>query len=166
MKIVIVSDTHMPRMAKQLPMALTPHLSNADAIIHAGDWQDKSVYEKLVQYAPVYGVTGNVDEEWLHRRFTKKILLKIDNVRIGVTHGDGKGKTTEQRAMDLFSQEAIDILIFGHSHIPLKKDKDGMILFNPGSPTDKRRQQQYSFGLLEINDKSYTISHLFFDSKK
>lgn len=166
MKIVIVSDTHMPRMAKKLPPALQQHLLNADAIIHAGDWQDQTVYEELAQYAPIYGVTGNVDNEWLHRKFPKKILLELDTVKIGITHGDGKGKTTEKRAMDIFSKETIDILIFGHSHIPLKKVHEGITLFNPGSPTDKRRQQYFSFGLLEINNKLFSIRHQFFDSKQ
>lgn len=165
MKIAILSDTHMPRMAKQLPKVLCTHLENADAIIHAGDWQTSAVYDELKQYAPVYGVTGNVDEKSLYNKFERSIVLQFGKVKIGVTHGDGKGKTTEQRAMDAFSEEKLDLLIFGHSHVPLLKEKNGLTLFNPGSPTDKRKQSQYSFGILEIN-KGFSIRHVFYDSKE
>ncbi|PPA70722.1 metallophosphoesterase family protein [Jeotgalibacillus proteolyticus] len=166
MKIIVLSDTHMPRMAKKLPSALIPHLNEADAIIHAGDWQTKEIAEELRQFAPVYGVTGNVDEPALHNVFDKSITLTFHSLTIGVTHGDGKGKTTEQRALDQFKGEELDLLIFGHSHIPLYKEKDGLVLFNPGSPTDKRRQEQFSFGLLEIKKKDWSIKHVYYDSKK
>ncbi|MBS4196225.1 metallophosphoesterase family protein [Lederbergia citri] len=164
MKIVITADTHMPRMAKKLPVRLVEELENADLIIHAGDWQTFEVYEKLREYAPIEGVAGNIDGEDLQNFFGKKKILTLGSITIGLTHGDGKGKTTERRALEIFKDEQIDLLIFGHSHIPLMKKVGNITLFNPGSPTDKRRQKQFSFGVLSIT-KNITLEHEFFDDK-
>ncbi|MBS4201063.1 metallophosphoesterase family protein [Bacillus sp. FJAT-49732] len=164
MKIVIIADTHMPKMAKKLPSRLVDEFKNTDLILHAGDWQTFEVYEKLREYAPVEGVAGNIDGEDLQSFFGKKKILKIGSYTIGLTHGDGKGKTTERRALDMFKDEQINLLIFGHSHIPLIKKVGNMTLFNPGSPTDKRRQKQFSFGVLSIT-KEIALEHVFFDDK-
>ncbi|MDG5471898.1 metallophosphoesterase [Jeotgalibacillus sp. ET6] len=165
MNIIVVSDTHMPRMAKTFPPSLESYLQKADAIIHAGDWQTAAIADELNKFAPLYGVTGNVDEPPLHERFEKVIRLTFGSLTIGVTHGDGKGKTTEQRAMDQFKDANPDLLIFGHSHIPVKKKVNGTVLFNPGSPTDKRKQKQFSFGHLQISEDQWSIEHVYFDSK-
>jgi len=165
MYIVVLADTHMPRMAKKWPQPLNQHLEKADIIIHAGDWQTIDVYRELSQYAPIYGVTGNVDEPSLHEILKRNIVVQIDQVKIGVTHGDGKGLTTEKRALNQFKNEELDILIFGHSHIPLLRKSNDLIVFNPGSPTDKRRQKQFSFGIIETGNE-LSIKHIFFDSKR
>ncbi|KIL49109.1 metallophosphoesterase family protein [Jeotgalibacillus campisalis] len=165
MNIIVLSDTHMPRMAKKFPPALLTYLHEADAIIHVGDWQTEAIADDLTKFAPLYGVTGNVDEPALHQRFQKSLLLSFGSLTVGVTHGDGKGKTTEQRAMDQFKNIQPDLLLFGHSHIPVYKKINGTILFNPGSPTDKRKQKQFSFGHLQINEDEWSIKHVFFDSK-
>nr|WP_316047281.1 metallophosphoesterase family protein [Planococcus glaciei] len=85
-------------------------------------------------------------------------------MKVGVIHGDGSRKTTEQRAFEAFAEEQVDIIVFGHSHIPVMREVDGITLFNPGSPTDKRKQPQYSFGLLEIGD-TWNLRHIFFDKE-
>ncbi len=110
-------------------------------------------------------MTGNVDPWDILDRFGKKKIFTIDGLRIGVIHGDGVRSTTEQRAFDAFADEKVDIVVFGHSHIPVMRDENGVTLFNPGSPTDKRRQSQYSFGLLEIGD-SWQLRHVFFDKEE
>ncbi len=164
-KIVIVSDTHIPVRAKKLPSALIAECPQADFIIHAGDWQTMDVFYELSAYADTDGVTGNVDPWDILDRFGKKKIFTIDGLRIGVIHGDGVRSTTEQRAFDAFADEKVDIVVFGHSHIPVMRDENGVTLFNPGSPTDKRRQSQYSFGLLEIGD-SWQLRHVFFDKEE
>ncbi len=164
-KIVIVSDTHIPVRAKKLPSALIAECQQADFIIHAGDWQTMDVFYELSAYADTDGVTGNVDPWDILDRFGKKKIFTIDGLRIGVIHGDGVRSTTEQRAFDAFADEKVDIVVFGHSHIPVMRDEKGVTLFNPGSPTDKRRQSQYSFGLLEIGD-SWQLRHVFFDKEE
>ncbi|MCJ8009330.1 metallophosphoesterase family protein [Lederbergia wuyishanensis] len=164
MKIVIIADTHMPKMAKKLPTRLVDELKNTDLILHAGDWQTLNLHEELMQYAPVEGVAGNIDSEDLQNFFGKKKIIKIGSYTIGLTHGDGKGKTTEKRALEMFKDEQIDLLIFGHSHIPIMKKVGNVTIFNPGSPTDKRRQKHYSFGVLSIT-KNIALDHIFFDDK-
>lgn len=162
MYIVVLSDTHIPKKAKKIPETLKADLLKADLIIHAGDWQVPAVVDELEQYAPVEGVTGNVDNEEMQSIFPRTKKLEVDGFRIGITHGDGKGKTTERRALDAFKDTNIDLLLFGHSHIPVLHEKDGVIIFNPGSPTDKRRQTQYSYGIIETGN-TLNVRHVYFD---
>ncbi|WP_026571893.1 MULTISPECIES: metallophosphoesterase [Sediminibacillus] len=165
MEIVILSDTHMPRMAKKLPRQVKLGLEKADLIIHAGDWQSVELLEELQQHAPVVGVTGNADGAELQERLNRKEVIERNGVTIGITHGDGKGGTTEKRALTAFQTKPVDIIIFGHSHIPVLKDVNGTTLFNPGSPTDKRRQPQFSYGVLQLADNGFDLKHIFYEDK-
>ena len=166
MNVIIVSDTHMPRMAKKLPEVLQNELLRADLIIHLGDWQTKQVYEELKSFAPVKGVYGNVDEAFFIEHFHEKLVLELESHLIGITHGHGKGKTTEQRAIAQFQNEDVELILFGHSHIPLHKEYEGKVLFNPGSPTDKRKRSHYSFGKLTVKrNQPLYIEHVFFLKK-
>ncbi len=166
LNVIVVGDTHMPRMAKQLPKRLLSELSNAELIIHVGDWQTRDVYEQLKQFAPVKGVHGNVDEPFFHDHFQKTLVLNLAGHRIGVTHGHGKGKTTEKRAFEQLSDQDVELILFGHSHIPLHKEYEGTVLFNPGSPTDKRRQSHYSFGKLTFyENEPIQMEHIFYADK-
>jgi putative phosphoesterase len=164
MKIGVIADTHMPRRAKQFPEALIKGLQGVDMILHAGDWQTIEVYEALKRIAPVDGVAGNVDGEDIVRRFGRKKILTFGGFNVGITHGDGTRKTTEKRVREVFQDHNVDLIIFGHSHIPLHKKEKDLILFNPGSPTDKRRQPQYSFGIVTIDD-DISVRHLYYEHK-
>lgn len=156
----------MPKMGKELPERLRRELDTTDLILHTGDWQTIEVVENLCRYAPIKGVIGNVDGEEIQKRFPDKLIVELADLRIGMTHGHGKGKTTEKRAMDTFKDEPIDLLIFGHSHIPTHKKVGDLTIFNPGSPTDKRRQPHYSFGLLRSSMKGeWVLEHVFYDDK-
>lgn len=161
MRVIVLSDTHIPKRAKELPSELVQELKQADLIIHAGDWQTIEVLDMLRPYGPIEGVYGNVDSEHIKQQFPDKKLLEIKGFKIGVVHGHGQKQTTEKRALAAFSEESLDLLIFGHSHIPVKKQIGRMWVFNPGSPTDKRRQRFFSFGILEITD-ALEINHLYF----
>ncbi|UOQ44747.1 metallophosphatase family protein [Halobacillus salinarum] len=164
MKIVVIADTHFKKEVK-LPQPLINALQKADLIIHAGDWKTPALYEELKQYAPVEGVYGNIDEEDIQALFPDKQVLDIKGHTIGLVHGHGEKKTTEKRVVEAFQDEAVDLIIFGHSHLPLLRFVGKRLLFNPGSPTDKRRMPYYSFGVLTI-DEELTASHHFFPSKK
>jgi uncharacterized protein len=164
MKIVVLSDTHMPKKALNLPDMLIRDLKNAEYIIHAGDWQTVELYDELKRYAEVIGVTGNVDSPELHRFLNCKEVFNTGDFKIGIVHGHGKGKTTEKRAVNAFLTEKVDCIIFGHSHIPVVKEDRGMILFNPGSPTDKRRQRDFSYGILTVGEK-IEAEHVFFSKE-
>lgn len=163
-KIIILSDTHIPTRAKHLPKILLNACEGADYILHAGDWQNLDVFFELSAYAETIGVAGNVDPWEIVDRFGKKKIMTVENLKIGIVHGDGIKKTTEQRALETFADDDVDLILFGHSHIPLVKKINGVTLFNPGSPTDKRRQSQYSFGILEI-DGEWKLQHIYFDKE-
>ncbi len=94
--------------------------------------QDSRVLDSLSSFAPVR-LLGNIDSSELIDNLPKKQLLTFHGLKIGLTHGHGKGKTTEQRAKLAFEGEQLDLLIFGHSHIPVHKEEAGLVLFNPGS---------------------------------
>jgi putative phosphoesterase len=165
LKIIVLSDTHMPKRARNLPHQLINELKSADLAIHAGDWSSIEVFKEISRYVRAEGVFGNVDTEEIEHLFPEKLILKLKGFSIGVVHGHGKGKTTEKRALDAFVNDNVDCIIFGHSHIPSLKDKDGILLFNPGSPTDKRRQPTYSYGILTIGSH-LQAEHVYFDTKK
>lgn len=164
MKIVVISDTHLPRMAKQLPNKLVDELEIADLIIHAGDWQTLDVYDTLAKYTEVVGVYGNVDSEQVRAKFKEKEIIQAGSFTLGVTHGHGTKGTTDERARAMFAHDDVDCIIFGHSHIPVKKYVKDVLLFNPGSATDKRRQPRYSFGVITISDQLHA-THVYYDNK-
>lgn len=165
MKVVVLSDTHMPKKAKQLPARLIKDLEDCHSIIHAGDWQTAELYHQLQGYAPVIGVTGNVDGPELKSLLKTKEIFRAGDYHIGIVHGHGTGKTTEKRAMETFADDEVDFIIYGHSHIPVLKKINGVIVFNPGSPTDKRRQQQFSYGILTVGEK-IAAEHIFFEDNR
>ncbi len=167
MKIVVVSDTHMPKMSKKLPERLIRELKTAGAVIHAGDWTNMSVYEALKAYAPTYGVAGNNDGADIVRKFGLRKRIVFEGCRIGIVHGHGtrSRKDTESHALEAFKGVQLDALIYGHSHIPILRRQGEMVIFNPGSPTDKRRQSLYSFGILEVSGGSLSAKHIFYGDK-
>lgn len=164
MKIVVLSDTHMPQKAKKLPERLLEDLQKADLIIHAGDWNLLDLYNELQTYAPVKGVTGNVDGDEIRKILPEKIIIEAEGFKIGVVHGHGTKQTTEKRAAAAFQGENVDCIIFGHSHIPKHYERHGVLMFNPGSPTDKRREKNYSHGIIII-DNELTAHHVFYGDK-
>jgi putative phosphoesterase len=164
MRIGIVSDTHMSRSGRGLPRALIEGLQGIDGILHAGDWTSLEVLDLLERIAPVDGVTGNNDGDEIEQRFGRKKIVTRSGYRIGMIHGDGLGKTTEQRAMEAFRDEKVDVVLFGHSHTPYHAIQNGILLFNPGSPTDKRRQPLYSYGILELTDR-LEAKHYYYEDK-
>lgn len=164
MRIGVISDTHMPHRSKQLPAKLTEGLRGVDLILHLGDWTDLSVLDMLTKLAPVNGIAGNNDGYEIQTRFGRRKLLELDGFRIGMIHGDGGSTTTERRAFDSFRETRPDIVLFGHSHKPYLQTVDGIVLFNPGSPTDKRAQPKFSYGILEL-DGTIKASHHYFADK-
>jgi putative phosphoesterase len=164
MRIGVISDTHLTDRAVKLPDALTEGLRGVDLILHAGDWVSSKVITLVEKMAPCEGIAGNNDGPDIIERFGRKKLLQLGGFRIGLVHGDGYRKTTEERARENFLADNPDIVIFGHSHIPYRQRIEGILMFNPGSPTDKRRQQQYSYGIIELSDE-IKAWHVLYDSK-
>jgi len=164
MLLGIISDTHMPGMALKLPDNLLRDMDKVDYILHAGDWNTLEVYEQLSQLAPVDGVAGNTDGIEIVSKFGYQKVLEFKNRKIGIVHGHGMRGATEDTALHTFKDEEVDCIIFGHSHIPLMRSVNGVLLLNPGSPTDKRRQPRYSYAMLEITEQ-LEAKHVFFESK-
>jgi putative phosphoesterase len=170
MRIAVVSDTHLPRFGRQLPRALRDGLrtERVELIVHLGDFTMLEVVDLFEAFAPVEAVAGNNDGEELIGRFGRRKVIEASNAKIGLTHGDlGTGRTTPQRAAATFAPDEVDIVLFGHSHIPLvQRLADGRWLMNPGSPTDKRRQPRYSWGLIDIESAEEIRPELrFFDDR-
>lgn len=160
MRIVVLSDTHL-RAGKSLPSFVWEQLTNVDLILHAGDLTHMSVLEELACIAPVRAVKGNCDS-W-DVSLPDRDIIECETIKIGLIHGDtGKGKSTQERAFAAFKNCRVDLIVFGHSHIPFMEQKNGILMFNPGSPTDKRREPQYSFGLLTIQQGQIEAKHLYF----
>ncbi len=152
MRIGVVSDTHMPRFGSALPRALVCGLRHAgvERIVHCGDFTDLAIVELFEAIAPFDAVAGNNDDSAIRERFGRKKILTFDGVRIGLIHGDGKSKTTLGRSVDAFAEEPVAAILFGHSHRPLCRRLGKTLILNPGSPTDKRLNPFYSYGILEI----------------
>lgn len=152
----------MPRKAAKLPGAVLRAFEHADAIIHAGDMSYIGVLRALEALAPVAAVAGNTDPPDLQELLGKEKLITLGGFKVGIIHGDGKRGNTADRAARAFEYEHTDIIIFGHSHIPFLGIHLGKLLFNPGSPTDKRRNRYYSFGIIEVG-KTISPRIIYFD---
>lgn len=153
-RILLISDTHMPRMAKRMPPPLEEALEQAEFVLHAGDIVTREALRAFEAFAPVVAVAGNNDGEAAGLdagldALPRHRLLSWHGWRIGLTHGhEGRGRTTPDRAFSTFQPHEVDAVVFGHSHIPLVERRGGCLLVNPGSPTDRRRQPDYSFAWL------------------
>jgi putative phosphoesterase len=138
--LVLTSDTHVPHRSRDLPHALWSAIEAADVVVHAGDWVDVSLLDELEQRAHrLVGVYGNNDHGVLRERLPEIARVELGGVRFAVVHETGDAKGREQRCAALFPE--VDVLVFGHSHIPWDTTApNGLRLLNPGSPTDRRRQ--------------------------
>lgn len=152
MKVAVLSDTHIPHAASQLPENVCEILKQVDAIIHAGDYQAESVIDTLKSYADFYGVSGNMDASTIHKRVPTKLIINLGGFVIGVMHGNGSPAGLEERILEHFKNTHLDALIYGHSHRAYKEMRDGILLFNPGSPTDKRFAKYQSIGILTLEE--------------
>lgn len=160
MKVGILADTHI-RKGRTLPPFVWDSLSDVDIILHAGDLVSESVLEELSVMAPVIAVKGNCD--WWVEDIPDNTITDIGSLRVGLTHGYlGKGNSTPERAFNTFKNEKVDMIVFGHSHIPYKSFQDGILLFNPGSTTERRGQPYFSLGIMIIEDGFFDVQHLFF----
>lgn len=170
LRLGVISDTHMPHMAKRLPRAVVAGFleEKIDMLVHCGDMLAAAAIEQFAAIAPFEAVAGNNDDGEIVRRFGYKKVLQIGNVRIGLIHGHGAQSRTRtpDHAFAAFRNDDVQAVLFGHSHIPLCEWRAGRLLFNPGSPTDKRRQPKYSYGILRIDHESIAPELRYFDDKE
>ena len=147
MEIAIISDTHLPRGSRALPEACVERLRAADLIIHAGDFSQLEVLEELKGFGPLIGVYGNTDDALLRAALPEAAVVEVsEGHTLAVIHDAGPSKGRLRRLNARFP--GTDAVIFGHSHIPLhERAPDGFQIFNPGSPTDRRRQPHHTMGV-------------------
>lgn len=151
MRILVISDTHIPRSAVDMPAAVYKEIENVDMIVHAGDLVEKDFYEKLKALRETKAVCGNMDSAELCKVLKTKEEFTAGKFKIGLIHGYGAPMNMVDTVKSEF--KGVDAIIFGHSHSPLNIVKDGILFFNPGSPTDKIFAQTNTYGILEITDK-------------
>jgi putative phosphoesterase len=146
MEIAIIADTHMPRGTRRLPEACVERLRSADLIIHAGDLMELSVLRELESYGPVVAVAGNVDDAEVRMALPALAVVAAGEQRIYVIHDAGPSPRRLERLRSRFPEA--DAVVFGHSHIPLHaRAPDGFQIFNPGSPTERRRSPHHTMGV-------------------
>ena len=152
MKVGVVSDTHMPRFGRRIPAALRRGLDahRVELILHLGDFTSLEIVPLFEEIAPFDAVAGNNDGDAIRARYARTKILSVGSARLGLVHGDGERGTTLRRALAAFEGEALDAILFGHSHIPYRQLHGSTWVVNPGSPTDKRRQPRYSYAVLDI----------------
>ncbi|MFK0259434.1 metallophosphoesterase family protein [Streptomyces sp. NPDC090445] len=152
MRLLLTSDTHVPARAKNLPQALLAAVDEADAVVHAGDWTDEATLDLLESRARrLIAVYGNNDGPPLRRRLPEVARARLAGLWFGVVHETGAAAGRERRCAERFPD--LDVLVFGHSHIPWDSTAPGGLrLLNPGSPTDRRRQPFCTFMTLAVSD--------------
>lgn len=154
--IAIVSDTHMPKGRRELPEECVRTCRESDLIIHAGDFMEASILEFFKSLGPpVTAVHGNVDSNDLRNWLPETTTVEVESVRIGVIHDAGPRKGRLERMRALFPDRGA--VVFGHSHLPLHEDEDGFQIFNPGSPTERRRSPFKSMGRATVDGSSISF---------
>ena len=149
MRVVVLSDTHAPRRWRSCPPRVAAQLRGADLILHAGDVCTAAVLDELAQYAPVTAVLGNNDGPDVAGWGAAPIAeFDLDGLRVAMLHDSGPATGRLVRMRRRFPEA--DLVVFGHSHIPLDESGHGLRIFNPGSPTDRRRQPHGTLGVLRI----------------
>jgi uncharacterized protein len=139
-KLLLIADTHVPKRARDLPEQVWGEVDCADVVLHAGDWVDVALLEKIEKRAArLIGCWGNNDGPDLRARLPQTADVTLGGVRFTVVHETGASSGRDERMARRYPDT--DVLVFGHSHIPWDSTPTTKLrLLNPGSPTDRRRQ--------------------------
>ena len=160
--MAVISDTHLPRGGRALPAACRERLAAADLILHAGDFVAASVLADLEAIGPpVAAVHGNVDSEELRRRLPVERMVAAEGARIAMVHDAGPAAGRLERLRRRFP--AADAAVFGHSHLPLHDAREDFQIFNPGSPTERRRAPRHTMGEARVEGGRIAFTHVPLD---
>jgi uncharacterized protein len=151
MVIAVISDTHMPRGGRRLPDACVERIASADLLLHAGDLMTVEVLRDLEAIGPpLAAVHGNMDTAELRRLLPAERLVEAGGARIAMVHDAGPRAGRLERMRRRFG-DGVDAVVFGHSHLPLhERAPDGFQIFNPGSPTERRRSPSHTMGMARV----------------
>jgi putative phosphoesterase len=159
--IAVLADTHMPKGARRLPDRCKELLRAAEATLHAGDFFAAEVLREVEALCPgpVHAVRGNVDRTDLRELLPETVEVEFDGARIAMIHDAGPAPGRLGRMRGRFPDA--NAVVFGHSHLPLHEEDDGFQIFNPGSPTERRRAPRHSMGLLKIESGRPHFEHVW-----
>lgn len=150
-RLLLLADTHVPKRAKDLPAQVWAQVEAVDVVVHAGDWVTPDLLDELEERSPrLVAVWGNNDGPELRRRLAEVARADLGGMRWGVVHETGAKARREERMRAAYPD--LDVLVFGHSHIPWDTGHEGLRLLNPGSPTDRRRQPHHTYLTCTVAD--------------
>jgi putative phosphoesterase len=159
-RIAVISDTHLPRGARRVPESCVEAMRESDLILHAGDLSTLEVLDWLVAIGPpVRAVHGNVDSADVRERLPESDLVEAEGRRIGLIHDAGPAKGRLDRMRRRFPEA--EAVVFGHSHLPLYEEADGFQIFNPGSPTERRRAPSRAYGMAVADPGGLRFQHVW-----
>lgn len=162
MQVAIISDTHLPRGLRRIPDACVERLAAADLVIHAGDFTRISVFRELRSYCELIAVYGNVDDYEVRAALPETTQVRAGGATIAVIHDAGPAHRRLERLHRQFPDA--DAVVFGHSHQPLHQAApDGFQIFNPGSPTERRRAPRHTMGMAAVEGGRLTFELLELD---
>lgn len=159
--IAVLSDTHMPKGGRALPARAVELLGQAEAVLHAGDFFTVATLRQIEALCPgpLYAVHGNVDEGELRAALPATLEVELGGARIAMIHDAGPSRARPARMRRRFPDA--DAVVFGHSHLPLHEEEDGFQIFNPGSPTERRRAPRRSMGMLHVEEHGLRFEHVW-----
>lgn len=157
-RIAVISDTHMPRGPRRLPERCLEELAAADLTLHLGDVIEADLLDALEALGPLAAVHGNVDSAEVRRRLPEEREIDVEGVRLALVHDAGPARGRLARLRRRFPQA--HAALFGHSHLPLHETDGAFQIFNPGSPTERRRAPRRTMGLAEIEHGHVTFTHV------
>ncbi|MCW3035994.1 MAG: yfcE: phosphodiesterase, family [Actinobacteria bacterium] len=148
MRVGVLSDTHIPSRAPGIPSRVAEVFEGVDLILHAGDVSVRAALDDLAALAPVHAVAGNIDDAALQAALPVQLRLDIGGVTVGMVHDSGPSKGRRERMRRRFP--GARVVVYGHSHMPVVEDRDGLMLLNPGSACDPRQAKVPTVAILEI----------------
>jgi uncharacterized protein len=159
LRVALIADTHLPRGNRELPPRCVEEIAAADLLLHAGDTRTEEILAWLRTLGtPVQAVRGNVDSPQLAGSLPEEVSLDLEGVTVSILHDAGPAKGRLARMRSRFPES--DVVIFGHSHMPLHEELHGFQIFNPGSPTERRRAPSHTMGIAEISGEDIALRHL------
>lgn len=158
-----MSDTHISKDTFKIEELLQKYFKDVDLIIHAGDFKNIKVIETIKKYKKFVGVWGNNDGNNIREVINEKEILRVNGYKIGIYHGHGEGKSTIEKAYEVFEDDKVDIVVFGHSHQPVIRTMKKTLMLNPGTPTSKRKERWFSIIILELDRDGINAQLKFFN---
>ena len=166
MLIAVISDTHLPRGNRRLPRGCVERIRNADLLLHAGDVMTLGAFEEIEAIGtPLAAVRGNVDSDELRRLLPAERVVEAGGARIALVHDAGPRSGRLERMRRRYGDRA-DAVVFGHSHLPLHESTPGFQIFNPGSPTERRRAPAHTMGLARVDKRGLSFELVQLESPR